>query len=185
MGPDPDLENGKYKPRAKRSFAQLTALGLVFIGLVLVGFGGYKMWQKSKIIIPYAVKKQVSFVIYWPSKSAPVKNDKTTIKFDPTTKLLSYIAQTNDDIKLTISEQATPESFVDIPAAYDKFIENLLQYSAFESPDGKVFLTHPKELKGGQTAVMNTKGTLLFMKPEKDVSDDTWRKIFNNLDIIK
>jgi len=33
--------------------------------------------------------------------------------------------------------------------------------------------------------VMSTKGTLMFVKPERDLSDDQWRKLFNSLEITK
>jgi hypothetical protein len=159
-------------------------LVLTIIVLITSSILGFKAWQKSKVIIPPSVKKQVSFAIYWPNKTT-LTNDQTTIKYDPPNKFLSFVSTTQNGSKIIISQEATPESFTDIPKVYDKFIAGLQQYSNFDSVNGRVFLVHPKELKGQQTAVMNAKGTLLFMRPDKDISDDTWKQIFNNLDIIR
>ena len=184
MGPDPDLENGKYKQRHRISLIRILGVALVIVGFSLIGLSGYKAWQKSNIIIPVVIKKQVSFVIFWPQKPASVNADKTTIKYDPANKLLTYIAHTTDGARLIVSQQPTPDTFNDIPQYYPKFIESLQQYGTFGSLSGIVYLTHPKELKGGQTAVMNSKGTLMLIKPDKAVSDDTWRRLFNNMQII-
>jgi hypothetical protein len=87
---------------------------------------------------------------------------------------------------LTFAEQSTPQNFVDIPQAYDKLIESLNSYSSFDSFYGKVDLTHPKELKGQQSAAMNSKGTLMFIHPTNgDLSTDQWKQLFNNLSIVK
>ena len=32
---------------------------------------------------------------------------------------------------------------------------------------------------------MNAKGTLMFVKPERDLSDDQWRKLFNGFEVVK
>lgn len=171
----------------KHLVRQWVGAGLVVLGLILVILGailGYIQWQKSEQVIPSDINKQVSFVIFWPYKAASAIPDKTTLKYDATNKLLSYLAYTSDKIKLTISEQSSPEVFSDVPQAYDKFTSDLQQYSSFDSLSGKVYLTHPKELKGGQTAVMNVKGTLVFVRPDKNLSDDTWRNLFNNLQVF-
>jgi hypothetical protein len=72
---------------------------------------------------------------------------------------------------------------VDIPAAYTKLLSSLNQFDSFDSPNGTVALTHPKELNGAESAVMNAKGTLLFVRPNGNVSSDDWRRLFNNLHV--
>ena len=160
---------------------------MVVLAIIVLTVGilfGYVQSQQIQQIIPTGIKKQINFLVLVPNKTAQVTIDKKSIKYDAKDKLLIYSTQMTNGIKLTISEQATPESFTDVPQVYDKLIESLFQYSAFDSVNGKVFLTHPKELKGGQSAVMNAKGTLMFVKPSKDIDIDTWRHFFNNTDII-
>ena len=167
-----------------QKFIWSAALASGMVGLIIVAILGYGAWQKSKVIIPQPIKKQLSFVIYWPIKPSPLTNNKTTIKYDPTNKLLSYVSTTTDGTKVVISQQATPDSFTDVPQVYTKFISDLQQFSSFDSPNGTVFLVRPKDLSGGQAAVLNSNGTLMFMRPDKDINTSTWKQIFNNLQII-
>jgi hypothetical protein len=174
-------KTARWRIPAIRSLVALIILALLAGG----GYIGYAKWQNSKIIIPPKIRSQVTSSIFWPTKDANITGDKTTIKYDTTNKLLSYLAYTADGIKLTVSEQASPAVFSDIPAAYSKFTSDLRPYSSFDTANDKVFLTHPKELNGGQTAVMNTKGVLIFIRPDKSLTDDSWKQLFNNLDIVK
>jgi hypothetical protein len=180
-----EIEPIAYQRRSMKQFVVISVTIMIILSLIAGGVLGYMRWQKSKIIIPPAIKKQVTSVIFWPSKDAPVLSDKQTIKYNPNEKLLSYVAHTSNGRELIISEQPTPDSFNDIPQVFSKFTEGLHQYTSFSTPDGTVSLTRPKELKGGQTAVMSAKGTLMFIKPSKDLSDDEWRQLFNNLEIIR
>lgn len=182
-----ELFGGRLHINRKSARGALRICLIVFVSVVLiiVGFTGYKQWQKSKIIIPNDIKKQVTSTVFWPEKNSPVVGDKSTIKYDSENKLLSYVVRTSDGTKIVVSEQPAPDAFADFPQTYVKFAEDLRQYSSFENSNGKVYLTHPKELKGGQTAIMYAKGTLMLLRPDKDISDDTWKQIFNNLDVIQ
>ena len=172
----------------KNSHKKATMVSLtVFFVVLLLAAGGLYIFnavQKSHQIIPGAIQNQLNFTVFWPNKSSPVQGDKSTIKYNAPEKLLTFIAHKSDGNYITFSEQPTPESFIDVPQSYDKLIESMLQYKAFDSPDGKVYLTHPKTLNGGQTAVMNARGVLIFAKPDKDISDDAWARIFNNLKLL-
>ncbi len=86
---------------------------------------------------------------------------------------------------MTITEQATPSGFTDIPQAYDKFINSLSGYFSFGSVNGTVNLVRPHNLNGEQAAVINDKGTLMFIHPMQDLPPDVWRQLFNNLTVIK
>jgi hypothetical protein len=84
-----------------------------------------------------------------------------------------------------VSEQSTPDQFTDIPAVYDKFLETFNQDSSFEVPAGKVYLGRPPNMEGRQAAVMNSQGTLMFVKPTTDLSGDQWRQLFLSFEIRK
>jgi len=68
---------------------------------------------------------------------------------------------------------------------YDKVVTSMNGYGKFDCDSGTVHLTRPKDLAGKQAAVMNAKGTLMFVKPASDLSEDQWRKLFNGLEVIK
>ena len=160
----------------------------MFVLLILLaggGYFGYKQVSDSRAVLSRSIKSSLTFGIFWPTKDSPLIGDKTTIKYDTTENHFDYNAILSNGTLVTISEQATPESFVDIPQAYEKLVESMHTYRSFDSQTGKVYLTRPPQSSGNQTAVMNAKGTLLFMRAYKDLDDNTWTKIFNNLESLK
>lgn len=149
-------------------------IGLIIISVLLIA---------PKNPLPGAIRKQVNYVILAPVSGATVV-DRESTKFDTKLKLLSFNATLND-IKMVISQQPTPDSFSDIPQVYDKVVANMNEYSKFDVIVGTVHLTRPKDLGGKQAAVINTKGTLMFVKPDKDLTDDQWRLFFKNIDTLR
>ena len=138
---------------------------------------------RPQVPIPTEIRKQLNFSVFYPNKRSIYKVDQKTASYDPKTKVLIFHAKSaNND--LTIAEQATPDPFNDIPQYYEKFTQVLNGYKDFDSANGKVSLTRPKELSGGQSAVFNNKGTLMFVHPAHDLSDDEWRKFFDALDNV-
>jgi len=155
------------------------------VALAGIAWAGFYIYASNQPI-PQRTLKQAGFGIWYPTnKTLGLKVDRDTIKFSQSgsDKLVTFIAR-NDSNNLSFTEQPLPESFIDVPQLYDKMIEKLRGYSSFDSVNGTVSVTRPEELKGGQTAVMKSKGTLLFVKPDKDVSIDDWRQIMNNLSFV-
>jgi hypothetical protein len=162
---------------------------LIFLGaavaVVAIAWAGFYLYSLNQPI-PQKTLKEAGYGIWYPtSKGLNLKVDRGTIKYTHTgpDKLVSFIARSETQ-NLTFTEQPQPESFNDVPQLYEKLIEKLRGYSNFDSVNGTVSLTRPEELKGGQTAVMKSKGTLVFIKPETDLSADDWRKIMNNLSFV-
>jgi hypothetical protein len=146
----------------------VVAVGLIILVILLV---------LPKNPIPGQIKAQVTSTLLVPQGSG-ILVDRLGVKYDAKDKLLTYTA-TYAGTKLTVSEQPTPDQFVDIPAVYTKLTDGLNNYLSFDANIGTVHLTLPKELAGKQAAVVNTKGTLMFVKPDTNLSDDQWRKFFN------
>lgn len=138
----------------------------------------------SDEFLPPAVASKVTFPVFMPDGEATATYDQTTVSYQADADVLSYTAKLAGGEELYINQQPTPESFIDIPQAYDKLIASLQPYSTFDTANGRVSLTKPKELNGKQSAVMNAKGTLMFIRSETDLSDSQWRQVFNNLKII-
>jgi hypothetical protein len=136
-----------------------------------------------KAPIPDKVKQQVTSTILVPAANT-AKIQPGTAKYDDKLKLLSYTTNFQG-VNTIISEQPTPDSFVDIPQVYDKVVTQMGEYQSFDVDIGTVHLTRPSDLKGRQAAVLNTKGTLLFAKPSSDLTDDQWRKLFNSFAVSK
>jgi hypothetical protein len=161
-------------------------ISLLIIVAVVASVFGIRSWQQSKLFVPKDIKQQVTYTIFKPADTSNFVADKSTIKYDPKLKSLSYRAmQKGTASGLTFSFQEAPEVFADVPQAFSKFADDLHQYSSFDSIQGKVSLTKPPELQGGQSAVMNAKGTLMFIKPDKNLSDSDWKQLFSNMDVVK
>ena len=177
--------NLKTKHRRPLSTSVALSLGLVVGAGLLLGAYYLFFYHASPNVIPPAIKRQVSFVVFYPSPDPDITLVPNSFTFDPKTKLMVYeISLANTPI--TVSEQSTPQNFIDIPQAYDKLIESLSEYASFQSYYDKVSLTHPKEFHGQQSAVMNSKGTLVFAHPTKGaLTEDQWKKLFNGFEVIR
>lgn len=168
----------------------LKKFGIVTV--VVVGFLAFSALAVHIVIVsrlnpvmPPGVRDQAKFVVYYPVKNGAIKIDKSTFKYDKGNELLSYIGYTGSKNKLIISEQPTPDALIDGQPAYDLLISRLQGYSSFNSINGKVSLTRPKEFRGTSFAVMNAKGTLFFIRPAKNLPDKDWQHIFNSLEVLK
>lgn len=162
----------------------LSVLSIAIIASVIFGVRSFEN-SASVQNIPTDIKQIVSHVIYYPDSTSGLSVDKNSFKFDDASEVLSFTAKYGN-ANITIAEQATPENFVDIPPAYDKLIETLNSYYAFSSFHGTVHLTKPKENKGQQSAVMNSKGTLMFANVTGgSLTENEWKKFFNNLEVIR
>lgn len=150
------------------------------------GLSAILLHSKNSSPFSARIRKQANLIIFYPdSKSTGYKVDTTSIRYDPSTKVLSYTARGNGS-NLTITEQTTPDPFNDIPQYWDTFTTKLQSYTSFDSANGKVALTRPVELKGGQSAIMNAKDTLMFVHPiNGDFSQDQWKQLFNNLNSVQ
>lgn len=183
--PLPPMTDTILEKRSSKKGRKIT-VSLVAV-LVVIGAGAatYFYLGAAKKGFPKAVSSQASYAVFSPKDATQVRVDNKTAQYDPSTKLLTFTTYTVEGTKLIFSEQATPESLTDVPQAYDKLTASLQTYETFDSVNGRVNLTHPKELKGEQAAVMNSKGTLLFARAKQDISNEKWRQIFNQLEVDK
>jgi len=157
-------------------------LAAIIGGAALIGGGGALLYHAlhKPPIIPPAIQTAVTFPILIPDQRQSQPYPVMNMRYDASLSRLTYQTAISGSL-IDISEQATPEAFVDVPQAYDKLIASLVEYKSFGSPQGTVSLTHPKELHGAQSAVMNGKGTLLFARPNKDLDDASWQRLFSKL----
>lgn len=133
--------------------------------------------------IPRKVLNQAGFGVWYPQRGTlGFMIDRSSVKFSVSGSdgLVSLTARSPSN-SVTFTEQAVPATFNDVPQLYDAMIQKLLGYASFASINGTVSLTHPVELKGGQTAVLIAQGTLVFVKPAKDLGVDDWHRIMNSL----
>ena len=158
-------------------------VALSLIAIMALATGAF-LYIRSQSTIPAQIKQQLDFLVFLPQENQSFRIDHKSFKYDANLKVFSVVV-TSFNIKNTISEQPTPDAFNDVPGYYDKLTQTLNLYESFDSNLGKVYLTRPKELNGKQSAVMSTKGTLMFASSDKDLTDSQWRQFFNSLNVVK
>jgi hypothetical protein len=154
----------------------------IVVGSV-VGIGMFILFTlvfRPKSPVPDSVRGQVTFSIIIPREAEGIQLHPDSIVYDERAKLLSYAASIYG-VEAIVSEQPTPESFIDIPEVYTKVVASMQEYAKFESEMGTVYLTKPTNLGGKQAAVTNSKGVLMFVKPARDLTEDQWRRFFLSL----
>lgn len=158
--------------------------------VALVGVGALVTWllirgHQAAFGIPQAILKQPGFQVfsYDPEDSA-WKIQGSQSSYDPKIGVLTlHFGSGTNSIILT--QQTTPDTINDIPNYYAAFLGKLQQYAELHTTIGTVALTKPVELKGGQSAVANIRGTLMFAHPAQDLSNDEWQQFFNNLKAVR
>jgi hypothetical protein len=152
----------------------------VVIGLTTLGFYLFR----SKPLVSESIRQQSGFAIFYPSQQNPYKVESDQLQYDPQAKVLHLTAQ-NAGQKLIITEQSAPPQFNDIQSYIQKLADSLNSYSNFTNTKGTVYLTRPKELNGGQSAMFIGQGTLMFVHPNKDLSDTEWKQFFSALQVAE
>ena len=156
------------------------ALFLLLLAAVAAGF-----WIiKSQASFPSNIKSQANFPIYFPAPSSGVDPSSIKITTRGSDKVLTFILKKGSN-QVTFTEQAAPSILTD-QTAVDKLAGLMHVYKELNTSIGKVELTRPQELKGTQTALADPNfTTLIFAKPDHNLSDDEWPPIFNSLEIVK
>jgi len=161
----------------------LTAVGLGLVFGVVVSV----VLAFSHSPIPLDIRKSATFDLYYPSANIDgwqIKKGSATYNAQSRNVIMT-LENADKSNSIVLSQQATPDAFTDIPNYYQKLLDTLHQYNEFDSGIGKVTLTRPDELKGGQSAVANTKTTLIFAHPAKDLTNAEWANLFNKLEIVR
>lgn len=154
-----------------------TSLGVILVAVAV----GLWLGLRSTEPFPQSVLKEVNYPLFYPSQLNQVKISKPSIKYNKQQGSISYIVYLNQT-ELTFSEQASPETFTYDSSLYPQFVDKFGNYASFDSLDGTVYLT---QLPGSnsQTAIMDSKGTLLFVRTDNStMSQNRWKLLFNTIE---
>lgn len=158
--------------------------GVIALALVALLAGMAAAWALTRPAISREIQKKADFTIFYPESGADWHADRKSIAYNDETKVLS-IKLTNGTRSIGLNQQASPAAFTDIPQQFPRMLDKLHQYTEVDTGIGRVTLTRPEELKGGQSAVANLRGTLMFANPDKDMSEPEWRELFDSLVVYK
>ena len=170
------LAAGGYDKRMNRLWWWIVG-GVAAAGMVLI----VVLLLAPKSPIAPGVRKQLTSTFMAPVGGGAVV-DRESANYLKDSKVLIYNVK-YAGTRIILSEQSTPDQFVDIPQVYAKLTDSMGNYKTFDVSLGTVHLT---KLKDGdkQVAVLNSSGTLLFAKPDRDLSDDEWRVFFVHLRVM-
>jgi hypothetical protein len=167
-------------------------LAVALLCIVVLASGAFILVGrlKSQTVISKQILDQANFTIFYPpDKTGTIsawKLQKDRTGYDKESGVLTlYISQASTGRVVTLNEQPTPGVFADVPTQYGRMLDTLNEYNELQLGFGTVALTHPKELNGGQTAVANKAGTLIFAKPSSSLTDTEWGNFFQNLHILR
>jgi hypothetical protein len=162
---------------------------LLCISLVVLAgavYGGYFLAsRKTDYKIPDSILQQVSFPVLSQDPANKTWHIESSLSSYNSSEgvLTLHFKSTNSSIIMT--EQATPSAFGDIQDYYTDLLGKLREYAQVQTGAGTVALTHPVELNGGQSAVLNTGQTLIFAHPTNALSQNTWTNFFNTLSVVR
>lgn len=155
------------------------------IAAVVVAALLFRMFMSNEAVLPKEVQRKANFSIYaLDGGGEAYRVDKTSINYDDKNNILMFTVKAAA-YSAVITQQATPESFSVVPGGYQKLLESMRQYKEVRARLGTVTLTKPEELKGQQIAVANPPGTLIFAKPDKELSVSQVQQLFDNLLIVR
>ena len=159
-----------------------TGLGVAVLAAA-VAISTVVLVKSNASALPKSIREQVTSTLIVPQGKA-VTLDRASATYDSQLKVLVYRVNAYG-AQVTISEQPTPDSFIDVPQVFDKIANGMQEYAKFDTDIGTVHLGRPTQIDHKQTAIMNSKGTLLFASAERDLSQDQWRQLFANMVTIK
>lgn len=176
----------------KSNRRHIITLAIVALGIMGVA-GGTFVWlnvYKNDAIISKRILNEANFTIFYPRNATKNTNDwqleKDRTTYDKNSGVLTiHAVQPSTGKQIILNEQPVPGAFTDVPTQYSTMLTTLHEYGELQLGFGTVALTHPQELKGGQAAVANKAGTLIFAKPSVNLTNDEWRDFFESLRILR
>ena len=140
-------------------------------------------WPKAPSPIPSNIQQQTNFTIMYPD---PRSYSYKRAAWNYSSKDSSLQFSVNKDgYNAVFTEEKTPLAYQNDLAAYNRFIGSLRPSANFDVPFGTVsitnFVTAGDYQVVGKTGILNTKGTLLLVHPDTDLTDSQWRSLFESL----
>ena len=159
---------------------------LAAIGLASIGAGGYLYFSRDDNPIPPALQSQLTFSPFVLPKDSKAYTT-TDYEFSPAegkVQILSYLIHLPDNT-IKVSEYVQPPEFTEIPESKDRFLNNAKQYATVQTSNGTIYLGRFALQNNKQIGIMIERGLLVFMSPDKELSEAQWRNLGDQLEIQK
>lgn len=168
----------QWHPRLQHSVIWITALSVL-----VLGGAGTAIWAVTQSggvgnVLPVAVVEPATYTVFAPITGiVPDSAD-----YDAVRSMVSY--RMTSPAAVTVSMQAMPAQFTDVPGYADRFFNGLEPYKTFTSDIGKVHLTWRADNENADTAIINAGDTLIFVSSPKELPLDTWKNVVTTLQAI-
>jgi hypothetical protein len=169
----------------KRNLIIFWIIGVVIAASLISGV--YWFGFRDRNPIPTDVQAQLTFspLIIPEQTSGFTTSNYTFSTVENDLKILSFII-TTPTASVSVSEYPQPIEFIEIPEYKDRFLTNAInQYSVVPSSNGSIYLGRAVKQDNKQLAIMIERGLLVFMNPDKELSEAEWRSIGDQLEIQK
>lgn len=137
--------------------------------------------------LPNDIRNQLTFspFIIFDKDPAYTTNNYKFISAENNLKILSFIISTPHG-NVSLSEYPQPPQFTDIPEYKDRFLSNVInQYDTVPTSNGTIYLGRTAEPAKKQIGFMLERGLLVFINPDKELTDTEWRSLGERLEIYK
>ena len=167
-------------------FSRNVSIGIGIFVLLAGSWVAYSQTIGSKNpSLPAELQLKAKYSLFYPTKNKALKVDKNTFKYETGDGLVSFVSHAKNDTKVTVSQQAAPDYKVGDNVAYATLVKSLPGVTSFDSPNGKVTLTHPENKSTPGFAFLASKGTMVIIQPSKSLPDSEWKNIFNSFEVVK
>lgn len=175
----------RYTRHHRRNQIIAWSIGIVLVATV--AFGVYWFGFRHINPIPADVQAQLTFspMVIPKNASGYETSDYKFAAVENDVKILSFII-TTEDATISVSEYPQPIEFIEIPEYKDRFLTNAInQYSVVPSSNGSIYLGRAAKQDNRQLAIMIERGLLVFMNPDKELTEAQWRGIGDQFEIQK
>lgn len=169
------------------SWPKIAIWATAIITLIAVITGGYLYINRDTNPIPRQLRSQLTFspfVIPVDSKDFLTSNYKFSTA-EGKVQILSFLIKYQNNT-VSVSEYSQPPQFTDIPEYKNQFLTNVInQYSSVSTASGTIYLGKAVKQNNKQLALMIERGLLVFLSPDKKLTDAQWRSLGDQLEIQK
>ena len=157
------------------------------VALAVGATGVYQYMTRDSNPIPQQMRSKLTFspfVIPTDTKNISTSNYKFD-KVEDGTEIFSYLISLKS-YNVTISEYTQPSQFTDIPEYKNQFLSEVIkQYGTVQTSNGTIYLGRAAKQNNKQLAIMIESGLIVFLNPDKELTNAQWRSIGDQLEIQK
>lgn len=159
-------------------------LKLLIIVLIVASIGAavgtLLYFTRDRSPIPAELRTELTFSpLIIPSDSTDITSRDFALAptEDGETQLLTYTIA-NESADIVVSQYPQPQEFVEIPEYKERFLNNVVrQEQVVQTANGTIHIGTLAKGDQGQIGVMLERGLIVFMKPEKSLGQNEWRRV--------